>query len=217
MLDKKTIEILRKDFPKESVQIKYSFKNPDTGKPTELTGYKPQYYIEKLNDAFGHDGWDFEIREYGLSEDGKWAWVWGRLSIFHTEINKDSINGPVIRQLLSFKDQFGTSKHNASTGVGDAYKGAATNSMEKAASFYDIGHKAYKGLEPAPGKRQENLSDREKITKELAVVCKEYNIKKAAFAVVIETVLKSKKAVSELTEEELTKTLEYIKKNKAPF
>lgn len=217
MLDKKTVDLLRADFPKDSVQVKTGFKDAATGKTKKLTGYKPQYYIERLNDAFGHDGWDFEILQFGLSHDNKGVWVQGRLSIYHTEMNKDSINGPVVRQLLSFKDQFGTSMCNSTSTLGDSYKGAATNAMEKAASLYDVGHKAYKGLEPLPGERKEDLSDKDKIKDELINICKKHKIGKIAFATLKETVLKSKKETEELTEEELTKILEYVKKSKSPF
>jgi len=215
MLDEKTITKLREGFPEESIQVKDSFKDPKTGDTKILTGYKPQYIVERLNDAFGHENWDFEVKEHGREGDD--VWIWGRLTTYIT--NQDDVNH---RKILSFREQFGTSKYNKGTTVGDCYKGAATNALEKCASHYDIGHLAYKGLVEVPDDNPKSKTIKvDKAKKELLVECKKYNINKDAFKTLTKNVLKleedEERSIAEMTTEEIEKLTEHLKKNKTPF
>lgn len=226
MLDDAKIKLLRNDFPQEAVQ-KREYKDEDTGKVNlTLVGYKPQYYIERLNDAFGHDGWDFEILDSG--QEKGWAWVKGRLTIYYVEYDKTHMHGPVLRKEISKKEQFGTSRVSPISGLGDAFKGAATNCMEKAASLLDIGHKAYKGQEPIPGGKsqkyasksdsaEEAPSELDEAKNKLLKACKDHKINKEAFKVLQKTVLKEEKDITQISLEEINKLVEYLEKNKAPF
>jgi len=217
MLSQEQIKLIReKDFPPESVQVKTSFKDPTTGKDTFLTGYKPQYIIERLNDVFGHDGWDYEIIEHGI--EGGDAWTKGRLTIYNIEYIKDTVDGPVVRQKITVKEQFGTGSYNKGTSLGDSFKSSATNALEKCASLVDIGHLAYKGLVDVPdGNEKKPLMEIDKLKTELAKKCKELKIDKVAFVSFVKNVLKEEKAAKDLTKEELSILIEHLEKNKAPF
>lgn len=219
MFKPEEIEKIRGKFPDESVQVKKSFKDEKTGKDTFLTGYKPQYIIERLNDCFGHEGWDFEILEWGKEQlGGKGSfhtWVRGQLTIYLPSYEKDGINGKLKRDVVTVKQQFGTSKWTAYMELGDALKGAATNSMEKCASLLDIGHQAYKGLLPPPGEEPESTEVTLKST--LSSKCKEHSIGKAAFETLTKNVLKEEKPIKELTDEDMQKLIDHLEKNGSPF
>lgn len=213
MLEEKKIKEIRADFPKESVQVKKGFKNPETGEQDYLTGYKPQYIFERLNDVFGHDGWNYEILSHGMIDGEKKGvadvWVLGRLTI------KD----------ITVVDQFGTGSYNKGTSIGDALKSAATNALEKCASLKDIGHIAYKGLlevpETHPNHKEIKTNKIEKskniVKEELALACKKFNINKDSFPTLVKTVLKEEKNIKDITIEEMQKLIEHLEKYGAPF
>jgi len=229
MIKKEIIDKMRADFPPESVQVRAVLKR---GKEDlTLTGYKPQYIIERMNDIFGHEGWDFEVLKAEISEDGGVAWVLGRLTvyqIFANEEGKPDINGDIIvRSVMTKKDQFGSSSVGE-MGIGDALKGAATNSFEKCASMLDIGHLAYKGLVPAPEKpsKSENTNPTESVKtndptelkKQLRELCTQYNIRKVGLMNLTKTLLKKEIDLTELNDiEDLKKLIKHIEVNKAPF
>ncbi len=129
-LPKEMIELLRADFSEDSLQNVTKF-----GK--ELVGIDPQYVAERANDVFGHRGWSFEVKNHAHTDTN--AWVLGRLSILDE-------NGNTIK----FIEQFGDNTINKAIGLGDALKGATTNSFGKCCSWFDIAHKAYKGLLKLP-------------------------------------------------------------------
>lgn len=222
-LNQELVKKIREDFPPESVQVKKSFKDEDTGEQTYLTGYKPQYVIERMNDVWGHEGWDFEVLKHGV--EGKEAWVLGRLTIYQSKWDENAIDGPLIRKVLTIKEQFGTSSYNKGTSYGDALKGAATNAFEKACSFLDVGHIAYKGLlsvpesHPKAGEVNKNKKNNSlaQVKKELLEECKKYKINKDAFPVLVKNVLKEDKAVGDMTEEDMRKLIEHLQKHGAPF
>jgi hypothetical protein len=215
MLDKEVIKQLRADFPKKSVQVKKGFKDKKTGEFKILTGYKPQYITERMNDVFGHENWDFEILQFGTDEKIEWVWVLGKLTIYVSKKDENSVQGPLVRSVMTTKNQFGTS-YNGGAGLGDAYKGAATNSFEKCSSFLDIAHIAYKGDLPAPGEAP--IDDKiEEAKEELKKECKKYDVGKEAFKTLLKTVLKEDREPNSLTTEEIKKLTEHLKKNKAPF
>jgi len=208
MLNKDLIEKIRADFPKETVQVKKGFVNAETGEQSYLTGYKPQYIIERLNDCFGHDGWDFQILEHGI--EGTNAWSKGRLTVYLTLSDGSTIT--------RFREQFGVGNYNKATPLGDAFKSSATNALEKCASLLDIGHLAYKGLVKIPDENSfSDDAERDKAKDILRAECKKCNIDKEAFLVLIKTVLKKEKEPSSLTIEEMQKMVDYLEKNGVPF
>ena len=175
IIPQEVIDKIRSDFPEESVQVKEGFKDAKTGKRKVLTGYKPQYIIERLNDCFGHDGWDFEILEFGREDND--AWVKGQLTTYMCKFDANAIDGPLIRKVMSIKQQFGTSKYNKGTEMGDVYKSASTNALEKCASLFDVGHKAYKGLLKVPDEHPEKEgSDKTTAKNDLLVECKKCEV-----------------------------------------
>jgi len=216
MLDDKQIIKLRKSFPDETIQSYAKFKDPDTGATKHLTGVKPQYIVERLNDVFGHEGWDFEIIKHGL--EGKDAWVYGRLTIYETKRDTEAIDGPLIRKIMTVKEQFGSGKFNSATGFGDAMKSAATNSLDKCASWLDIAHEAYKGLVEIPESHPDKEgSEIEKAKLKLATLCKKHTIEKASFPTLIKSALKEDKNPKDLSLEDMNKLIVHLEKNGAPF
>lgn len=223
-LSQELVSKIREDFPKESVQVKTSFKNPKTGESKVLTGYKPQYIIERMNDVFGHEGWDFEVLKYGV--EGKDAWVLGRLTIYEIRRDENSIDGPLIRKTMAVKDQFGSSFYNQEdSSYGDALKGAATNSFEKCCSFIDIGHLAYKGLvlvpenHPSQTEISQNKKEVEtkKLISELREECQKHKINKDAFPTLVKTVLKQEKSIDSMNGTEIAQLISHLKTHGAPF
>lgn len=231
MLQKEDIASIRKSFGKECIQIYKKYKDNKTGEEKILIGYKPQYIIERLNDCFGHDGWDFEIRQ--IEEKNSCAYCWGRLTIFASAYmeNEDiKMYGAIKRSVVCVKDQIGSCEYRPNEiSYGDALKGAATNCLEKCASLLDIGHEAYKGLveyegktsakKASPEEKTEKVEDKEEanIRTELRVLCKEYGIGNQAFIAMIKNVLKVDKEMKDLNIEDYKKLLNHVKINKSPF
>jgi len=214
-LDKKDIEKIRAPFPEESVQVRKTFKDEDTGADILLTGYKPQYIIERLNDCFGHENWDFKIKEHELVKTQ--AWVLGQLTIYVSKIDAEAIDGPIIRKVMTVKEQFGTGSMNKVTPIGDAFKSAATNSLEKCASLLDIGHEAYKGLVKVPTNSKYAVTEKQATRSKFASTCKKYNVGKAEMSGFTKNVLGASKEAKELTIDEMNKLINHLEKNKAPF
>lgn len=138
-LEEDTIKALRGKFESEAIQSLEAYGG-------ELVGIDPQYITERMNDVFGHLGWEFSVIRHDMlrevDEDGKVtgsAWVHGKLSIL-------SSNGVPIKSV----EQFGNNSVNRATGLGDVLKGATTNCFCKCCSFFDIAHEAYKGLLKLP-------------------------------------------------------------------
>jgi len=216
MVNKDIIKEIRKDFPEEAIQVKKSFKDPETGEDTYLVGYKPQYIIERMNDVFGHDKWDFRILKHEI--EGNEVWVLGQITVV-VPSEGDGPDSYVVKQ------QFGQGQKNRVTSLGDTLKGAATNAFEKCCSMLDIGHKAYKGLETVPGNhkyskgatKSKEAVGIQKARETLLDECKKAKIDKGAFPVLVKNVLKEEKTINEMDEAEIIKLAEHLKKNGAPF
>ena len=225
MIEQETIKALRAPFPPEAIQIYKKLRDPDTGEEKNLVGYKPQYIIERLNDSFGHENWDFNILQLHMDQDC--AWCWGKLTIYISRPNEDGINGPLTRSILTVKEHVGSCENKKSISYGDAMKGAATNCMEKCASMVDIGQDAYKGLVSYPGDLKKTSSatpptatpvdQRAELLTELKISCKDVKIGKEAFKVMVKNVLKSEKGNEELTIEDIQKLIDHVKKSGSPF
>lgn len=215
-LDKKTIDRIRADFPDASIQVKKGFKDPETGKQQYLVGYKPQYIIERMNDVFGHEGWDYVVLEHEI--EGSEAWALGQLTVYTCKHDIDAIDGPLVRKIMTVKQQFGTGSYNRGTSLGDAKKSAATNAFEKCASMLDVGHKAYKGLEKPPEEHPKSEEMKIEDSKEQLIrECKTHKIDKGAFKVLVKTVLKEEKEIGKINTDEMKLLIEHLKKNESPF
>lgn len=126
-------------FPKEAEQIK-KFKT------FSLTGYKPAYIVERLNDCFGYKGWYAELIPFDYIVKGhrfdnlvmieeSCVTVWVKLTVIFQDDRKEQSH-----------NQFGTCEyHKGSLTVGEAIKGAYTDGLKKCAGYFDIGQEAYKG------------------------------------------------------------------------
>lgn len=223
-LDDKLIKHIRSDFPAKAVQAKKVITNAKGDTTKIFTGYVPQYIIERLNDCFGHEGWDFNI--ITLQMNDRVAWCHGKLTMYVS--GADEISGLMKRAVVCVKEQIGSCEYSERISYGDALKGAATNCLEKCASMLDIGHTAYKGeLEATPdalikmgdsgGEAPHKADDREALTLELKVVCKECGIGKEAFPKLVKNALKTEKETKELTVDDLKKLIAHVKTNKSPF
>lgn len=96
-------------------------------------GYKPQYIIDAMNETFGFGQWGFEelSNEIVPTKDG------GGLAIAQVKVwLKDVDFQPT-----------GWGQARVTKGdLGDARKGAQTDGIKKALSYFSIGNKAYQGL-----------------------------------------------------------------------
>ena len=119
--EKKTLpdnlaEQLKKPLPTEAIK-------PHPSK-SFLSTINPVYVIERLNNVFGIGGWYFDTNV--IREEGKMIVVKGELSIPEYYIRISTYGG------------------NDNTDLGDAYKGAQTDALTKAASYLGIGMDVWK-------------------------------------------------------------------------
>lgn len=149
---------LMEQFPPEAVQ---KVSGGWTGfKPV---GIKAQYIIERLNDVFGIFGWDHHIAKgpdgnllidivdakNKNGEQIKYAVCYGTLDI----IQRDGNGSNVIKSISSHGGMLIQSGN-----IGDAFKGAKTDSLGKCASYIGVAHEAYKGqLDNTPIAPQESI------------------------------------------------------------
>ncbi len=106
---------------------------------SHYTGYKPQYLIDGMNEVFGIGTWGFEelSSEIVTTKEG------GLLAIAQVKVwLKDVPFQPT-----------GWGQARVTKGdLGDARKGAQTDAIKKALSYFSIGNRAYQGL--LPGKNE---------------------------------------------------------------
>lgn len=226
MFDKESIDSLRASFPPEAIQIYKEIKDPkDNSIIKTLVGFKPQYIIERLNDTFGHDGWDFEVLQLDIKENC--AYCWGRLTVYSVRQDENNINSHIMRGMLTKKEQVGSCELSDKITYGDALKGSVTNCIEKCASLFDIGHEAYKGLlssvgssSPTKAKTKiENAISLDDLKKELRTLCTENKITgETAKSQLIKNVLgKDIKDKDSFTAEDYEKLIHHVKVHKTPF
>lgn len=113
---------LREYLPKEAIK-----QHPTK---TYLSSINPMYVVERLNDVFGENGWE---AEYRLVEQGPMVVMECRLKCYPPE----QPDRPILRQTFGGNDN---------KDLGDAYKGACTDALTKAASQIGIGSEVYKGI-----------------------------------------------------------------------
>jgi hypothetical protein len=94
-----------------------------------MTAISPIYVTERMNEAFGIGGWQFEPDV--VNDTDKMVIVRGVLTI-------PSINGRIV--------QFGG---NDNRDRGDAYKGAATDALTKCCSYLGVGAHVWRNNQPS--------------------------------------------------------------------
>ncbi len=99
------------------------------------SGYKPQFIIDAMNAIFGIGGWGFE--ELSSSLEGG---VEGKNATMAVGQVKVWIKGVEFAPV-------GWGQSRITKGdIGDAKKGAQTDAIKKALSYFSIGNRAYHGL-----------------------------------------------------------------------
>lgn len=100
-----------------------------------FTGYKPQFIIDAMNAVFGIGGWGFdEIQTSleGVNEKGTPILAVGQVRVW-------------IKSIEFMPVGWGQSRVTKGD-IGDAKKGAQTDAIKKALSYFSIGNRAYHGL-----------------------------------------------------------------------
>ena len=120
---KKVNEILLKGENKNVSQDSYS----------GYTGYKPQYIVDAMNAVFDIGEWGFvEAETQIIEEKEKPSLALSRVTV--------RIKG------VEFVPQAWGQSRITRGDIGDAKKGAMTDAIKKALSYYSIGNRAYHGL-----------------------------------------------------------------------
>ena len=128
----KSIEALRRKLraplPAEAIT-----QNADN----ERSAVNPMFIVERLNDCFGEDGWEINYRVQESHPNSKMIVVECLLNCWLPWV-KDRPEKAHIRR-RAFGGQSNDDR-------GDAFKGACTDALTKAASHLGIAHQVYKGL-----------------------------------------------------------------------
>jgi len=121
-------DALTKPFPR-----KLHMQKPGRG---NLTYVEWVHYAHRLNAAFGHDGWSFEIRE-------------------HTVTDKQAVVLGVLNACGVVKEAFGGSEVGREVrDVADALKAAQSDALRKAASLFGIGLELWSEKREAPSQER---------------------------------------------------------------
>jgi recombination DNA repair RAD52 pathway protein len=111
-------------------------KNISIDNYSGYTGYKPQYVIDALNAVFKLGNWGFEE-------------IASEIVTHQTEKGNSSLAIAHVRVWLkdiAFKPEGYGQSRVARGDIGDAKKGAQTDAIKKALSYFSIGNRAYHGL-----------------------------------------------------------------------
>lgn len=127
-LPQKIVEKLKEPLPQKALKEHGTKKN--------LSSISPQYIIDRLNDVFGVNGWHFHTEI--VDKKDKMVVVIGYLIICEYGVLKQAYGG------------------NDNNDLGDAYKGASTDALTKAASMIGIAGDVYKGLQSHKTKPTQN-------------------------------------------------------------
>lgn len=103
-------------------------------------GYKPQYVVRAMNKTFGYGSWGFNKLSMEVTEPDEKG---NMLAIAQVEAWLKGIENKMTA--------YGQSRVTRGD-VGDAMKGAQTDALKKALSYFDIGQRAYFGLLEKPKK-----------------------------------------------------------------
>lgn len=135
-------EILNRPLPKEALK---ELPHKRNSKGECMTSITPIYVTDRLNEAFGLGGWQFEPEI--ISDSEKMVIIKGVLTV-------SSMNIRVV--------QFGG---NDNRDRGDAYKGAATDALTKCASYLGVGSHVWRDNEPREGHSVETKPAKDKFKK----------------------------------------------------
>lgn len=102
------------------------------------TGYKPQFVVREMNKVFGHGKWGFNEISMVVSEPDDKG---NCLAVANVEVWLEGVENTM--------SAYGQSRVTRGD-TGDAMKGAQTDAIKKALSYFDIGQKAYFGLLKKP-------------------------------------------------------------------
>jgi len=128
---------LKEPFAKEALST-------DSSRGFDLTSIKAQYVVERLNEVCGVGNW----RHSGTYEPVENGVIFkGQLVISNSSIDKSL---GTVREAVGFAQI----KRN----IGDAYKGAKTDSLSKCASYFGLGNDIFKGLVAPPSKSKPRAS-----------------------------------------------------------
>ena len=128
---KQTVEeILNRPMPKQALKALPHKRN---SKGESMTSITPIYVTDRLNEAFGLGGWQFEPEI--ISDSEKMVIIKGVLTV-------PTMNIRIV--------QFGG---NDNRDRGDAYKGAATDALTKCGSYLGIGAHVWRDDEPSETER----------------------------------------------------------------
>lgn len=106
---------------------------------TTYTGYKPQYLIDAMNQVFDIGAWGFEEVSSEITPGEK------GLAIAQVKVWIEGVKAQPV----------GWGQNRVTRGdIGDARKGAQTDAIKKALSYFSIGNRAYRGLLPNPKQQQ---------------------------------------------------------------
>lgn len=103
-----------------------------------FTGYKPQYIVDAMNEAFGYGGWGFEEISNEIAEGEKATLIISQVRVFLKDV--------------AFQPSGWGQARITKGDIGDARKGAQTDAIKKALSYFSIGNRAYRGLLKEDGK-----------------------------------------------------------------
>ena len=110
---KEIAEVLSRPFPKKLI------KKLDKGRGLKFDYVEQASVIRRLNEAFGWDGWSFEV-----------------------DVVKETANAVVIKGVLYVagrtKEQFGHARVGKGMDLGDSYKSAASDAMKKCATLLGV-------------------------------------------------------------------------------
>jgi len=101
------------------------------------TGYKPQYIVDAMNEVFEIGGWGYEENKtHTVNEvvDGK-----EKPSLALSRVNVFIVG-------VEFSPKAWGQSRITRGDIGDAKKGAMTDAIKKALSYFSIGNRAYRGL-----------------------------------------------------------------------
>lgn len=134
-LSPEQISLIKKPLPPEAVK-----QHPTK---TYLSSIKAIYVVERLNDVFGIGKWNLSSEII----DNKTAMI----------VVKSTLTIPEYAiQLESYGGNDNGGENSKGHDLGDAYKGAVTDSLTKICSYLGIGMDVYKGLANTPPANQTN-------------------------------------------------------------
>ncbi|MCR4307749.1 MAG: Rad52/Rad22 family DNA repair protein [Candidatus Berkelbacteria bacterium] len=134
MSDKKTSTLEEKAKSVNEMLRKGEPVNVTKDNSTGYTGYKPQYIIDAMNNAFGLGNWGFEEIMSGVIKKPDET---PELAICQVKIFLKGIEFQPV--------SWGQSRVTRGD-VGDAKKGAQTDAIKKGLAYFSIGNRAYHGL-----------------------------------------------------------------------